>query len=286
MSDSPEIPVLYSGNSYRYKIILTTSDVKQTPTLEKIQFDIIDSNFQKSSSFLPNIIGSASATTSITSRAAWGCPDPDGTLLINDENRYWPPVYSAVRKSIVHHTVTYNTDPIADIRAIWNYHTYTKTWYDSEGVLHLGFGDIGYNYLIDRNGQVYEGRYGNVVAPEKTGVVAGHAAPFNVGSMGVAVLGDYSSVSPTSSTQSSLAQFLGEKSFEYGFDPAAGGLFDSTSDPIITVSTGNIDGHKHTHQLPAPAQSFMFYLILGQRPSTFLINLCLLMQRFILLPLL
>ncbi|HEX2173234.1 MAG TPA: N-acetylmuramoyl-L-alanine amidase, partial [Dehalococcoidia bacterium] len=44
---------------------------------------------------------------------------------------------------------------------------------------------MGYNYLIDRYGNVYEGRYGG------DNVVAGHALCYNRGSVGIALLGDF-----------------------------------------------------------------------------------------------
>ena len=76
----------------------------------------------------------------IISRAAWGA----------DENLMtWTPEYRTVRKFVVHHTATSNgdLDPAATVRAIYYYHAVTRGW-----------GDIGYNYLIDAQGRIYEGR--------------------------------------------------------------------------------------------------------------------------------
>ena len=52
---------------------------------------------------------------------------------------------------IIHHTVTQHqeADPAATVRAIYYYHAVTQGW-----------GDIGYNFLVDLHGNVYEGRYG------------------------------------------------------------------------------------------------------------------------------
>jgi N-acetylmuramoyl-L-alanine amidase len=54
----------------------------------------------------------------------------------------------AVQKLIVHHTATQNNDPDppATIRSIYYYHAVTQGW-----------GDIGYNFLIDEAGNLYEG---------------------------------------------------------------------------------------------------------------------------------
>ena len=55
-----------------------------------------------------------------------------------------------IKKIIIHHTATSKIDdPEASVRAIYYYHAVSRGW-----------GDIGYNYIVDQNGKVYEGRYG------------------------------------------------------------------------------------------------------------------------------
>jgi hypothetical protein len=88
--------------------------------------------------------------------------------------------YEPVTHLIVHHTVGTNSDPsttnyAAIVRGIWSYHTFSKTW-----------GDIGYNYLVDPNGVIYEGHLGG------DDVVGTHAAGANAGSMAVSLIGNYS----------------------------------------------------------------------------------------------
>ncbi|MCI0397145.1 MAG: N-acetylmuramoyl-L-alanine amidase [Chloroflexi bacterium] len=85
-------------------------------------------------------------------------------------------VYVPVTHLIVHHTATGNdpSDWPAVVRAIWFYHTVT-----------LGWGDIGYHYLVDPTGVIYEGHLGG------DDVVGVHAGPANSGSMGVALLGTF-----------------------------------------------------------------------------------------------
>lgn len=84
--------------------------------------------------------------------------------------------YYPVSHMILHHTVSNNgyTDWAAVVRAIWSYHTYTRGW-----------GDIGYNYLVDMNGVLYEGHYGG------DNVVGTHAADANRGSMALSLLGTF-----------------------------------------------------------------------------------------------
>ena len=111
---------------------------------------------------------------SIIPRSAWGA---------DEEIRRAPPQYfDAVHFAVVHHTAGSNAyspaQSAAIVRGIEVYHVDANGW-----------NDIGYNFLVDKYGQVFEGRYGGVDRP----VIGAHALGFNAGSVGVAVLGDYNS---------------------------------------------------------------------------------------------
>ncbi len=131
----------------------------------------------------------------IIPRAAWGA---DEKLRHKDQDPkkpvLWPPAHAATEKIIVHHTDTTNTfdDPAALMRAVYYYHAVT-----------LGWGDIGYNYLIDWHGNVYEGRFGG------PGVVGGHALQFNTGSIGIALLGNFMQRGPTDAAMGALTRLIG-----------------------------------------------------------------------------
>ncbi len=135
----------------------------------------------------------------IVSRKDWGSPE-------GESSPKWTPVYKRVTHMVIHHTATSNndTDFAARVRSIWYYHAKTRGW-----------GDIGYNYLIDPNGVIYEGRAGG------DDVEAGHAYPFNVGTMGVGMIGDFMKVTPTQAAQQSLVELLSWKSAQRGIDPHA-----------------------------------------------------------------
>lgn len=103
-----------------------------------------------------------------------------GRNLWCDEPACLDPVsfpYHPVSHLILHHTATSNAhqDWAAIVRAIWGYHTFSLNW-----------GDVGYHYLVDMHGHIYEGRQGG------DDVVGVHAGPANTGSMGVAMLGTFS----------------------------------------------------------------------------------------------
>src|SRR5207237_7256922 len=116
----------------------------------------------------------------------------------NERIRRAPPRYApAVRFAVVHHTAGSNTysraQPPAIVRAIEIYH-----------VLGNGWNDIGYNFLVDKYGQVYEGRYGGIAR----NVVGAHAQGFNTGSVGVALIGSYGSTAPSVAAVRALAALL------------------------------------------------------------------------------
>ena len=125
----------------------------------------------------------------IIPRAAWGA---DESIVRA------PPYYAAaVRFSVVHHTAGSNSYTAADsaaiVRGIQRYH-----------VLSNGWNDIGYNFLVDKYGQVFEGRGGGI----DRNVVGAHAGGFNTGSTGVAVLGTYSSAPASAPALATLEQLL------------------------------------------------------------------------------
>src|SRR5207249_8280164 len=109
-----------------------------------------------------------------------------------------PPQYvDAVRFAVVHHTAGLNdytqAEAPAVVRAIELYHVKANGW-----------NDIGYNFLVDRFGTVYEGRYGGT----DRNVIGAHALGFNRGSVGVAVLGTYIDTAPPLGATDALARLL------------------------------------------------------------------------------
>jgi hypothetical protein len=167
----------------------------------------------------------------IISRAEWGADE----RLRFDENgqEIWPRQYHVIKKAIIHHTVTRNGDlnPAATVRAIYYYHARV-----------LGWGDIGYNYLIDQQGNVYEGRWGGA------GVQGGHAAygpdangntgpDYNPGSVGIAVLGNYEGQAPPSDARLGLDKALAWKLGAWQIDPTGRG-------PFVDKDLPNICAHR------------------------------------------
>lgn len=123
------------------------------------------------------------------------------------EKLLWPQSYSPnVRMIVVHHTAQLIRNdarsPLERVRALYQYHAQS-----------LGWGDIGYHYLIDEDGTIYEGRAGG------QNVVGGHAYCANVGTLGVALLGNFEVEEPSQIQILSLQWLLKHLTDEYGLNP-------------------------------------------------------------------
>lgn len=118
------------------------------------------------------------------------------------EKLRWPLQYSpSVRLLVVHHTAIVVTGDarsgLERMRALYQYHAANRGW-----------GDIGYHFIIDERGQIYEGRSGG------DSVVGGHVYCNNVGTIGVAMMGNFDREQPTQAQTQSLQwllKLLGEK---------------------------------------------------------------------------
>jgi uncharacterized protein YgiM (DUF1202 family) len=153
----------------------------------------------------------------VIARATWGCDEAlrhEGQDAANPV--IWTEEFQTVEHVIVHHTVTTNfQDPMVTIRSIYQYHAVERGW-----------GDIGYNYLVDYLGNVYEGRFGG------ENVVGGHSLRYNYGSSGVAVMGDFMSIDATPEAQTALIWIVAW--LARGLDPL-GAAFFVDKDDVPTI---------------------------------------------------
>ena len=145
---------------------------------------------------LPSVIPAAETddpSALVTTREEWGA---------NPAYLNWRPNYVPADHVIVHHTAGTNDytpeQSPSIVRGIYYYHAVV-----------LGWGDIGYNFLVDKYGQVFEGRYGTLDSDPGTMVVGGHAYGANTGTMGISMMGNYSSVSPSEIQIERVGQMAG-----------------------------------------------------------------------------
>jgi hypothetical protein len=204
-------------------------------------------------------VSALSPIPTIIPRSSWGADESIRYDILGDE--WWTKAYYPLQKLTVHHTAGANNDPnpAATVRAIYHYHAVTQDW-----------GDIGYNYLIDAAGRIYEGRhsrdYWNGATPttdEGTGLIveSGHAYRHNPGNMGIALLGTYTSVAPKPAAVSALVRLLAWAVASNGIDPRGANTYVN---PVTgrTRYTANITGHRDYESTGCPGG-----VLYGMMPS-------------------
>lgn len=130
-----------------------------------------------------------SVPPAIITRGQWGANE---NYRYDSTGEIWPAEYSTVEHAIVHHAaVNYGSDGYNAVRSIYYYHAVTQGW-----------GDIGYNYVVDTQGHIFEGRVGGA------NVIGGHAFQYAVGSSGICVMGDFSSADAPHASKVSLANII------------------------------------------------------------------------------
>lgn len=174
-----------------------------------------------SSASLPPAPPSTAPRPPITSRAGWGADES-----ISPEA---PEYNDTVKAVFVHHTAGTNNYSCADsaavVRSVYAYHVQSNGWKD-----------IGYNFLVDKCGKIFEGRKGGVDRP----VLGAHTYGFNRESTGISVLGTYTDTAAPSAVTTSVARIAAWKLGQYKGDPAG-------STMLTAGATGsNLAGTKFT----------------------------------------
>lgn len=146
----------------------------------------------------------------------------------------WQYRYSPqVRKIAVHHTASNaftdrNLSAEEVMRSTYSYHTTGRGW-----------GDIGYNFVISPDGKIFEGRAGGDY------VVGGHIYCANVQTIGVSLMGDFTSKDPTEAQTKALQSLLGGLAKKYNLDTSAESSFHGKF-------SYNVIGHRDYGQTACP----------------------------------
>jgi flagellar hook assembly protein FlgD len=167
----------------------------------------------------------------------------------DEEIRRAEPSYApTLRLSVVHHTVNANNYTCAQaasiVRGIEVYHVKSNGW-----------NDIGYNLLVDRCGQIYEGRYGGV----DKNVIGAHSQGFNTGSVGVALIGTYDSTGPTAAERQALVSVLAWRLDVAHIDPLSTVTYASGGNAKFPAGTQvklrAVSGHRDTYSTDCPGNA-------------------------------
>ena len=197
----------------------------------------------------------------VIARADWGADEEYRfTRHRGKRTEVWPAEFHRVQKLVVHHTATTTVsdpqDAAAQVRAIYYYHAVT-----------LGWGDIGYNFVVDPFGRVYEGRYsGSPTGEDGDGrvVTAGHTYQHNTGTLGIAFLGDATEQPPSEPASAALVDFLAWESSQHGLDPLRSSRYYNVVNEVEREIL-NVAGHRDYVATACPGDAF--YPLLGQLRS-------------------
>ena len=196
--------------------------------------------------FSPGITEATENTESETIEFRSFCPCPQPGF--EDRQDWCPmgtcpeiasPTFTNESHLIVHHSATSNTssDWAATVRSIWDFHVNTNGW-----------DDVGYNWLIDPNGVLYEGRGDRVRGA--------HFCGTNANTMGVCMLGNYTSISPSDAAKATLEELLAWKSCDRALDPLGTSLHNSSGLNLMHIS-----GHRDGCSTACPGDTFYPQLV-------------------------
>lgn len=177
----------------------------------------------------------AGLAPAMVTRAQWGA---------DESLRGCSPTYNdKISGAIVHHTVNANdyssSEAAGLVRGIYAYHTRSNGWCD-----------IGYNFLVDRFGRLYEGRYGGV----ERNVQGAQAGGFNAQTVGIASIGTHDSsqagaTTPSSTVLATVAKVIAWKAVLNGWDPSTSATFTAASGadkytPGTKITRPRVSGHR------------------------------------------
>ncbi|NEA36520.1 N-acetylmuramoyl-L-alanine amidase [Streptomyces sp. SID13031] len=171
----------------------------------------------------------------MVSRHAWGA---DERLRAHNGKSCVKPKYTGtVQAAFVHHTADRNdytrTQVPAMVRSMYAYHVKSRGWCD-----------LGYNFLVDRFGRAFEGRYGGAQFP----VLGAHTGSYNASSFGVSLIGNFDTVVPPKAMLEMTARIIAWK------------LDANYRSPLTTVVLGGsklhtVSGHRDTKATACPGKN-------------------------------
>ena len=171
----------------------------------------------------------APAMPTIFTRAQWGADES-----IRDKTSLR---YGTVSAGFVHHTVNANDYTEAQVpgimRSIYAYHVRSRGW-----------SDIGYNFLVDRFGRIWEGRYGGV----DKNVVGAHTLGYNQYSFAMSAIGNFETVDAPDVMLQSYGALFAWKLAANGVDPA------SMSQQVGRSTFAAINGHRDAGSTACPGR--------------------------------
>ncbi len=179
----------------------------------------------------------------VVTRAQWGADESLGSS--------WNTYLRKVSALYVHHTAGTTSYTRAQapklVRGIYAYHTKSLRW-----------SDVGYQFLVDKFGTIYQGRRAATV----DNPIGAQAGGYNSYTIGVSALGDYDSVKPSAALVEGITQVLAWKAYQSGLDPLGKATLvtGSSSKSGTRAKNGQsvrvnvIQGHRDTNYTACPGK--------------------------------
>jgi hypothetical protein len=186
----------------------------------------------------PSMAAAAMSQPTVYTRAQWGA---DERLRTRNSGCGTPDYGSTIKMGFLHHTDGvngYSSSAVPSIiRSIYAYHVQSNGWCD-----------IGYNFLVDRFGRIWEGRYGGITKP----VIGAHTGGFNTDSFGVSLIGTFTSTAPPTAMVSAAEKLFAWRLGSYYRDPGA----------TTTMTAGSFSGSRY-----AAGSTVTFKVVSGHRDA-------------------
>ena len=186
-----------------------------------------------------DVADAAAGRPTIYTRAQWGADESLRQRACSGGPSYG----STITMGFIHHTDNANgysqSQVPSIIRSIYAYHVNSNGWCD-----------IGYNFLVDRFGRIWEGRYGGITKP----VIGAHTGGFNTDTFGASLIGNFASTAPSAAMLSAVEKLFAWKLGSYYRDPSG----------KTTVTAGSFSGSRY-----ATGEQVTFNTISGHRDADF-----------------
>lgn len=220
-------PYITTADAVQVRVVGTTPSSGRSARL-----DVVDPRASRGdrAAVTAGAAAAGSVRPTIYTRAQWGA---------DERLRQGTPSYGTIKAAVVHHTVgtnSYTADQVpAILRGIYDFHVNGRGW-----------DDVGYNFLIDRFGRIWEGRAGGVDQP----VVGAQAGGFNSQTFGASTLGDFSSVAPPSAVVTAQSKLTAWKLGLAHVDPTTTTVIDGKG----TLPT--VIGHRDLNSTSCPGGKY------------------------------
>ncbi|WP_328772085.1 FG-GAP-like repeat-containing protein [Streptomyces sp. NBC_00286] len=178
----------------------------------------------------------------IITQAEWGAStDYDGT-----------PGYGAeIKAAVVHHTGVNNDNTISCGQSRARMRTIQQEHFSR------GYYDLGYNFVVDKCGQIFEGRSGGMDLP----VIGAHDVGFNTNTVGISFIGNYETAKPSRAGLEAISRIVAWKFGMYGIDPngqvtltsgTAKGQDGNLVEKGTSITLPRVFGHRDTNATACP----------------------------------